>query len=93
MPAAWPIWASLPQELVQVAASLLGDDDRWVEVSAGRVQMQQSTLGGQQLLPGSAVRLPPPPPRQPWRAGAVRRINTHSHFQAPFLPVVSLPVG
>ena len=35
---------------MQLVAGLLGDDDRWVEVPAGRVQ-EQGTLGAQQLPP------------------------------------------
>ena len=38
-----PTWSALPQELVQQAASLLGDDDRWVGEAAGVLKALRGT--------------------------------------------------
>jgi hypothetical protein len=96
MPAAWPTWASLPQELVQQAASLLGDEDRCGEVPAGARAGAAERAG----RPGAAAAAEgwrcPRRHRQPWRAAAtivVHRFNMCSFSQAPFLPVIPLPAG
>ena len=50
-PGPGPTWAALPQELVQQAAGLLGDGDRWVGKGGGGLQAQRGGLGGLLLPP------------------------------------------
>ena len=47
-PGSGPTWAALPHELVQQAAGLLGDEDRWVGGWVGE--------GGRRALAGAAGR-------------------------------------
>ena len=75
-PARAPTWAALPQELLLQAATLLGDDDRWVGVRLQLRQTRRSVATGKgpanqfewrQAAPhqGTASSLPVlPPPQQ-----------------------------
>ena len=59
-----PTWAALPQELVQQAASVLGDDDRWVGAAAGGLQALRGEGGGAaKVAAGGRWRAAVPPPR------------------------------